>query len=648
MSLADGIINALTGKKEDEKEIYKFFSYSKMREAQRVGIPKVREFLIDSHDKMFILKGPTGCAKESIVITSAIQALTKGAIDKIILVVPTISARNRDTEEIKLILKKWGKQLPKNFLAVVMASKQELCEYKDDVKDVYQLCEAIVPAGECPYYNELKKNKSEVNTPTCIDFNNPNDIKIFKGACPYYLQLDLARKASLVVCDFNYIVQPVIRERIKLATGKTLIIFNEAHLLPERAMFTNSLHYSTIDKAIKEAKKYRMSAVASELKMVQRSLKRLVGSHSNNIAQDRFEKRGEGVAKISYHEFSKAIDDLDGKIQLFKKHGNEIVKKKFKAREKSFSSIGQVSGFLETVEKYSEHIINGAPNGKDSKMLWVSENNNRENDIGFGMTNTIAFVPLYSVFDNTHKMIFMSATLFEEWLIFMLGLYKWRSLLKFESLPYSFPKQNRTDVVIPHQKIMRSNLKGKLIDDVAKEVLKLCKSSEKPIDIITTNGIYNKLRENLGGKLKIYEIPKGVKSLKNRLIVIENLNTSPYSTMSPYSWPSVSIDIPKIRTTIVVGVCVARMNAIARTIITNYAKREQLLGASLETAEKKAHHMVMTLAAILKEEQAVGRFQRTDRDRIKIFWLDSRYGDYPHSLLPFIRQYFYGMSEVRE
>jgi len=642
MSLADRLIETIKGFKKEEE--YKFFSYPVMKKTQEKGIPLVNEWL-ESPNKILILEAPTGHHKESIAITSAITGLSKGIIDKVILVVPTVSARMRDSEEIKLILKKWKNQLPKNFLAVIMANKPELCKYKENTKDVYQLCQTIVPKGECLYYKELKRIKPTIDTPNCIDFNDRDDIKkLGNDICPYYLQLSLIKEASLVVCDFNYIIQPILRHRINLLKGKTLIIFNEAHLVPERAMFTNSLRYFTVEKAIREAKEYGIpKEVISELKNVQSAMKKLVGKYSIQIKQDRFEKQGEGAVKISYHEFSKIIDNIDFKIKLFRKYSKEIIYKKFKRNEKSFSSIDLVAGFLETVNKYKDYIINGAPNGRDSKLLWVSENKERENDIGFGMTNTLAFVPLYEIFEQTDKMIFMSATLTEKWLMFMLKLYKWRNLTKFEYIPYQYPKENRVDIVVPNLKIMRSKLRKELLDDVIKEVLDSIKKNKTPIDIITTNGIYNKLKEKLSKKIKVYEIPKGVKSLQKRRIIIEKLQTEPYSTMSPYSWPAVSINIPKVRTAIVLGVNIARMNIIARTIISNYAKILEKQGKDKESAWAQSYTLVMTLTAIMKEEQAVGRFQRSDKDKITIEWVDSRYGK---EYLKYIRQYFYGLNNM--
>ncbi|MFI5314513.1 MAG: helicase C-terminal domain-containing protein [Myxococcota bacterium] len=55
--------------------------------------------------------------------------------------------------------------------------------------------------------------------------------------CPFEVGLRLARRASVVVCDFNYVFDPrvALRHLLNEAAGRDLLIVDEAHDLPERA-----------------------------------------------------------------------------------------------------------------------------------------------------------------------------------------------------------------------------------------------------------------------------------------------------------------------------------------------------------------------------------------------------------------------------
>jgi DNA excision repair protein ERCC-2 len=55
--------------------------------------------------------------------------------------------------------------------------------------------------------------------------------------CPFEVSLRLARRASVVVCDFNYVFDPrvALRHLLNEASGRDLLIVDEAHDLPERA-----------------------------------------------------------------------------------------------------------------------------------------------------------------------------------------------------------------------------------------------------------------------------------------------------------------------------------------------------------------------------------------------------------------------------
>ena len=55
--------------------------------------------------------------------------------------------------------------------------------------------------------------------------------------CPFEVSLRLAQRASVVVCDFNYVFDPrvALRHLLNEASGRDLLIVDEAHDLPERA-----------------------------------------------------------------------------------------------------------------------------------------------------------------------------------------------------------------------------------------------------------------------------------------------------------------------------------------------------------------------------------------------------------------------------
>jgi DNA excision repair protein ERCC-2 len=53
--------------------------------------------------------------------------------------------------------------------------------------------------------------------------------------CPFEVSLRLAQRATVVVCDFNYVFDPRVALRHLFSDGRDLLIVDEAHDLPERA-----------------------------------------------------------------------------------------------------------------------------------------------------------------------------------------------------------------------------------------------------------------------------------------------------------------------------------------------------------------------------------------------------------------------------
>ena len=68
------------------------------------------------------------------------------------------------------------------------------------------------------------------------------EVALSHQVCPFELSLAFAREADVVVCDYNYVLDPFIRSARVLAQDKahTSVLLDEAHQLPERAQEMHS------------------------------------------------------------------------------------------------------------------------------------------------------------------------------------------------------------------------------------------------------------------------------------------------------------------------------------------------------------------------------------------------------------------------
>jgi Rad3-related DNA helicase len=51
--------------------------------------------------------------------------------------------------------------------------------------------------------------------------------------CPYHYSIYIANKVDLLLCPYNYILDPLIRKIMKIDISNAIIIFDEAHNVEE-------------------------------------------------------------------------------------------------------------------------------------------------------------------------------------------------------------------------------------------------------------------------------------------------------------------------------------------------------------------------------------------------------------------------------
>ena len=107
-------------------------------------------------------------------------------------------------------------------------------------------------------------------------------------ACPFELSLAAARWADVVVCDYNYVLDPVIRSASIIAEGarRTCVLIDEAHQLPDRTreMYSATISRDAILAAAKVAGQIGAKPIARAATRLARTMKTLAGSRTKTLA----------------------------------------------------------------------------------------------------------------------------------------------------------------------------------------------------------------------------------------------------------------------------------------------------------------------------------------------------------------------------
>jgi len=217
------------------------------------------DFLKNSKSKIKILESPTGSGK---TLVSLIYALEDCDNCKIVFLTRTNSQVENVFRESRLLgLKKVISFMGRGETCLFKKVNPEMRE--GDPEEQSRLCQRLVKdrmEGKEGCFYETDYDMGWVS-----DIMRPQDLVNLGdqfGFCPYFAQRELLKDAKVVVSTYSYLLSPYIRERfmdwIETPMEKIIVIFDEAHNVPEFLRMINSASFSVADinKARDEVEKY--------------------------------------------------------------------------------------------------------------------------------------------------------------------------------------------------------------------------------------------------------------------------------------------------------------------------------------------------------------------------------------------------------
>lgn len=258
-----------------------YFPYESPRAHQEEFIRLVDEAVRNGENA--IIEAPTGFGK-TISVLAGVLPFAREEGYKVLYLARTHRQMDRVIEELKAIGKK------ARVSGVEMRSRRELClhnylrEYTSDAYTAMVVCKNLRKAGKCPFYENEKKKKAELDELVHFFLESPSSpVEILNYAetlelCPYDVTRLIAYKADVIVASYLYMLNPLIRENfmtyLDLDYSDLIVIFDEAHNLPDQAIsaLSDRMSIHTVNRAIKEADEYREHEIANFLSIFGRGL----------------------------------------------------------------------------------------------------------------------------------------------------------------------------------------------------------------------------------------------------------------------------------------------------------------------------------------------------------------------------------------
>ena len=234
------------------------FPFPTVREGQREFMEDVWDAL--ESEGILVAHAPTGIGKTVAALVPAVHYAR--ANDKIVFFLTSKRSQHKIAiETLRLI----QRQANLHFSVVDITSKQSMCPratalYREHSLLFQEFCRAEQKRKRCRYFLKTDDDALQRIREEIMHVEELCDWCTVRGVCPHRAALEVAARADVVVCDYNYIFDPGISETVleKLAADldDLILIVDEAHNLPDRIRnnLSNSLRLATLTSAARAIK----------------------------------------------------------------------------------------------------------------------------------------------------------------------------------------------------------------------------------------------------------------------------------------------------------------------------------------------------------------------------------------------------------
>ena len=256
------------------------FPFDKYRPGQR-ELAKY-SYAATKKGKRLFVEAPTGIGKTMSTLYPFIKALNDDEKSKIFYLTAKTSGKEAAHQAIK-ILKEKGLSLSD----IIITAKDKICFCKGS---------ACNP-DECPYtkgyydkiqtvlrYSLLNYDDFDLSLITQIAYDNQ--------ICPFEYELDLSLFTDVIVCDYNYMFDPIsyMKRYFDEDSSHFLALVDEAHNLIDRSrdMYSASLSYQSFKEARKSTRHSKLHKLKLAMSKMNKMFKEYLEVEDGNHIVDEF------------------------------------------------------------------------------------------------------------------------------------------------------------------------------------------------------------------------------------------------------------------------------------------------------------------------------------------------------------------------
>lgn len=246
------------------------FPYAEFRPDQRrLARHLFRGFRDGVH---WLVEAPTGSGKTMASVFPALKAMGAGELDRLVFATSRgtgqVAAENAIADAVAAIEASTASTGKNAVAAITITAKERICLSPDTPCDA-ELCEYA--RG---YYERMPAARRELLESGHVRRQQVEEVARRHRVCPFELSLDVAAWADVVIGDYNYLFDPIVRlKRLQNDVfARVGAVVDEAHQLGERVrdMLSARLSRATLKAALGEVN--LPGAVAKLFRSVERAL----------------------------------------------------------------------------------------------------------------------------------------------------------------------------------------------------------------------------------------------------------------------------------------------------------------------------------------------------------------------------------------
>ncbi len=238
---------------------FHFFPYEQFRESQEDIIKQIEESA--RAKKIVLLVAPNGTGKTIMALSSLLPIV----IEKNLKLIYLCRTHSQNTRVIKELIKisefvkinsiKGGAKI--NGISIrgrnEMCLNKTLLSLKLNPRESMAVCRDLRKNRNCTHFLNLLKKRDEFDKPILIApnlFEKPIDAEDLikfctkNKLCPYFLSKFLLEEMRIIICNYNWIFNPSIRESflkfIGTEVNKCILVIDECHNIIDVATDVNS------------------------------------------------------------------------------------------------------------------------------------------------------------------------------------------------------------------------------------------------------------------------------------------------------------------------------------------------------------------------------------------------------------------------